>query len=86
MCDICKELVECPVGEKRRVSLGPIDLPPRDPYGYKLIDDGKYIYIDKWPDGHIDCGMYANYHDENNVRHGGGFDVQFCPFCGERLV
>ena len=87
MCDICKELVACPVGEKRRVTLKSDPLPPRDPYGHKLIDDGKVFFIDKWPDGHTNCGIYSHYHDENNVCHGGSVgDIRFCPFCGEQLV
>lgn len=86
MCDICKELVACPVGQKRSVKIGSMNLPPLDPYGHKLIDDGKEFFIDKWPDGHTECGIYGHYHDENHVCHGAGFDIKFCPFCGEQLV
>lgn len=43
------------------------------------------MFVDKWPNGHVDCGVYREVYDENGVHYGGGFDISHCPFCGEKL-
>jgi hypothetical protein len=66
MCDICKELVACPIGEKRRVL---IEDPGRvpiyydqgtktsiDAYGKKLYIQGPMFVIDKYSD-HTECSV-----------------------------
>lgn len=87
MCEKCRELVMCPVGEKRRVEVEHPDKSEiTDFYGKKLFIEPWVMFIDKWPDGKIDCGIYQRVYDENSVHYGGGFDLTHCPFCGERLV
>lgn len=98
MCDICKELVACPVGEKRRIL---INDPGRgmihnddgtktftDAYGKKCYMQGPLFVIDKYPDlSQTDCFIMTHIWDENNVNYGSGVsNIKFCPFCGERLV
>lgn len=96
MCDICKELVACPIGEKRRIL---IDDPGRgmiysneatetctDAYGKTCYKQGPMFIIDKYPD-HTECFIVNRVWDENNVHYGSGVDnIKFCPFCGEKLV
>ena len=98
MCDICKELVACPVGQKRRIL---INDPGRgmiynddgtktftDAYGKKCYIQGPVFVIDKYPDlKKTACFIVTHIHDENNVNYGSGVDnIKFCPFCGEKLV
>lgn len=96
MCDICKELVACPVGEKRIIL---IEDPGRgmvyndegkrtsiDAYGKKLYIQGPKFIIDKYP-YHTECFIYTHIWDENHVHYSSGVDnIKFCPFCGEELV
>lgn len=87
MCDICKELVECPIGEKRKVWF---QLPDKDTftdfYGRKFVIEGPWFVIDKYPD-HTECHIGGYYYDENSVGYGWGIDsIRFCPFCGQELV
>lgn len=87
MCDKCKELVQCPVGEKRRVA---VEEPPMgervDAYGKKLFISCWFMFVDKWPDGNIESGLYQDIYDENHVHYGGGITITHCPFCGERFA
>lgn len=87
MCVKCKPLTECPIGEKRRREF---DFPKKpnivDYYGRTLRIGPITMYVDKWPDGHTDCGIYQDCEDENNVQYGTGFDITHCPYCGEKLV
>lgn len=96
MCDICKELVACPVGQKRRILIedpgrGPIyyDDGKRttiDAYGKELYIQGPMFIIDKYPN-HTECFISTHIWDENSVQYGSGVDnIKFCPFCGEELV
>lgn len=85
MCNICKELVDCPVGEKRKVLINKIDN-FTDAYGHKFTTHGLTFVIDKYPDGTC-CFIMDNYVDENSVNYGFMVDqIRFCPFCGEKLV
>lgn len=87
MCDKCKALVECPVGEKRTVV---VETPKKpeivDHYGRVLHIGPVEMHIDKWPDGHADCFVGRDIHDDNDVAYGDGYDITHCPYCGERLV
>lgn len=96
MCDICKELVTCPIGEKRIIL---IEDPGHgmvydyygkktfiDAYGKKCYMHGPKFVIDKYPD-HTECFISTHIWDENHVNYGSGVDnIRFCPFCGEELV
>ena len=96
MCDICKELVACPVGEKRCIL---IEDPGRgmvyndegtkaftDAYGKICYIQGPTFVIDKYLD-HTECFIMTHIHDENDVNYGSGVhNIRFCPFCGEELV
>lgn len=96
MCDICKELVACPVGEKRNIL---IEDPSRgmifhddgvktftDAYGKKCYMQGPLFHIDKYHD-HTECSIGTHIWDENYVNYGSGVDnIRYCPFCGEKLV
>ena len=86
MCEKCKPLIECPVGQKRknivdREGEGKIT----DPYDRELTIGPVVMFVDKYPDGHVDCGVYREVYDENSVHYGGGFTISHCPFCGEKL-
>lgn len=86
MCEKCKPLAECPIGEKRRVEVEqPVKPEIVDFYGRTLTVGPIVMYIDKWPDGNTDCGIYQECHDENDVQYGSGFDINCCPYCGEKL-
>lgn len=86
MCHKCRELVACPVGEKRIVVVeNPVVSETVDYYGRRLFIDPVKMVIDKWPDGQIDCFIGQHICDENNVGYGSGVDISHCPFCGERL-
>ena len=86
MCEKCRELVACPIGEKRIVTVAPATVPETvDYYGRTLYTGPVQMFIDKWPDGQIDCFIGQDVHDENDVGYGGGFDISHCPFCGEKL-
>lgn len=98
MCDICKELAACPVGQKRRIlinnpGLGPIHNDQgtktfTDAYNKACYMQGPVFVIDKYPDHRkTECFIMTHIWDENNVNYGSGVDnIKFCPFCGERLV
>lgn len=86
MCEKCKTLVACPVGQKRRVDVDiPSDPEVTDAYGRKLFIPPVQIVIDKWPDSQVDCFLMQDVHDENNVGYGFGMEISHCPFCGQRL-
>ena len=86
MCHKCRDLVACPVGEKRIVVVeNPVVSETVDYYGRRLFIDPVKMVIDKWPDGQIDCSIGQHIYDENNVGYGSGVDISHCPFCGERL-
>lgn len=86
MCNKCRALVECPVGEKRSVVVEPALVPETvDYYGRRLYIDPVMMHIDKWPDGKIDCLIGQHVYDENNVGYGSGVDISHCPFCGQKL-
>lgn len=87
MCNKCEKLVKCPVGEKRKVE---VEAPPAgdivDAYGKKLHVGPWVMFVDKWPDGTIDSGLYQEVYDENHVHYGGGIIITHCPFCGEKFA
>lgn len=87
MCEKCKELINCPVGEKRKVE---VDFPDKsevmDAYNKKLFIKPWTMFVDRWPDGHIDSGLYQVIYDENCVHYGGGLTITHCPFCGEKFA
>ena len=86
MCHKCRELVACPVGEKRIVVVDtPVVSETVDYYGRRLFIDPVKMVIDKWPDGQIDCSIGQHIYDENNVGYGSGVNISHCPFCGEKL-
>lgn len=86
MCEKCRELAACPIGEKRTVTVEPAICPETiDYYGRRLFTDPVVMHIDKWPDGQIDCSIGQHVYDENNVGYGGYFDISHCPYCGEKL-
>ena len=87
MCEKCKELVMCPVGEKRRVEVDHHDKAEViDAYGKKLFVRPWIAFVDRWPDGKIYSGLYQEVYDENSVHYGGGLAITHCPFCGERFA
>lgn len=87
MCEKCRELVMCPVSEKRRVE---VDYPDKnqimDAYGKQLFIEPWVMYVDKYPDGHNESGLYQEVYDENHVHYGGGLTITHCPFCGEKFA
>lgn len=85
MCKICKELVECPIGEKRKVVIAKSDMLITDYYGHVNTDDGLTMYINRYESGYVECGMYRRHHDENNVYRSFDIDIRYCPYCGEKL-
>ena len=86
MCDKCRELVACPVGQKRKVNVEfPHELETIDAYGRRLHIEPVHMFIDKWPDGQIDCMIGQDVYDENNIGYGGGVSISHCPFCGQKL-
>ena len=87
MCEKCKELVMCPVGEKRRVE---VEYPDKeeilDAYNIKLSIKPWIMFVDKYENGKIESGLYRDICDENNVHYGGGLAITHCPFCGEKFA
>ena len=87
MCEKCRELVMCPIGEKRKVK---VDYPDRneimDAYGKKVFIEPWTIFVDKYPDGYNESGLYQEIYDENSVHYGGGLVIPHCPFCGEKFA
>ena len=81
MCDHCKKLIECPVGEKRK----------------SLIDEGvtytgSKVSIETVLDRDPREGLQAFIHmditeptTEGNLWSNYSFDINYCPFCGENL-
>ena len=87
MCEKCKELVMCPVGEKRIVEVEyPRDDKIIDAYGKWLFINPWTMYVDKYPDGHNESGLFQEVYDENSVHYGGGLTITHCPFCGEKFA
>lgn len=87
MCEKCKELVMCPVGEKRRVEIKhPTDGQVMDAYGKQLFIKPWVMFVDKYSDGRNESGLYQEVYDENNVHYGGGLTITHCPFCGEKFA
>lgn len=86
MCNKCEALVKCHVGEKRQVE---VEKPPVnqivDAYGKKLFVGSWIMFVDKWPDGKIDSGLYQEVYDENFVQYGGGLTITHCPYCGAKM-
>lgn len=88
MCNKCEALVKCPVGEKRVkvVENTPISTVV-DAYGKELFVGDWIMFVDKYPDGKIESGLYREVYDENFVQYGGGLDnITHCPFCGEKFA
>lgn len=87
MCEKCKELLMCPVGEKRKVE---VEYPDKkqliDAYGKYLFIKPWVMFVDKYPDGRNESGIYQEVYDENNVHYGGGITITHCPFCGEKFA
>lgn len=87
MCNKCEALVKCPVGEKRKVEVEKHRGEVVDAYGMKLFVGAWTMFVDKYPDGKINSGLYQEVYDENHVQYGGGLDtITHCPFCGERFA
>ena len=86
MCEKCKELIMCPVGEKRKVEVDyPAENEVVDAYGKKLFIEPWIMFVDKYSDGHIESGLYREVYDENFVHYGGGLVITHCPFCGAKM-
>ena len=83
MCNKCEELVKCPVGEKRKVA---VEAPPASDIGKELFVGPWVMFVDKWPDGKIDSGLYQEVYGENHVQYRGGITITHCPFCGEKFA
>ena len=86
MCEKCKELLKCPVGEKRKVEVQP---PYRaediDYYGKKIFAKPWVMYLQRWSNGEVDCSLYQDVYDENFVHYDSHINIAHCPFCGELL-
>lgn len=86
MCNICYELVNCPIGEKREVV---VETPKRsreiDYYGHVLTVEPVMMFIDKYAD-HTDCCIKQDVYTEDSVHYGSVFDITHCPYCGQRLA
>jgi hypothetical protein len=77
----------CPVGEKRLVEVAhPDKSQVIDYYGKQLFIEPWVMYVDKYPDGHNESGLYQQVYDENSVHYGGGLTITHCPFCGEKFA
>ena len=67
-----------------------VEFPPEavveDAYDRKLYVEPWIMFVDRWPDGHVDSGLFQNVYDENNVHYGGGLTITHCPFCGEKFA
>lgn len=71
MCDFCKELIKCPVGEKRQVELfGNGEGVDTDAYGHDLITAPLTMYIDKNNKDGWSCGIYQDVYTEDSVHYG----------------
>lgn len=76
MCNFCKELIACPVGQKRRAVL--CDYAENGSRG--LME----VVVDHYRD-HKDVFMHAEYAEENGWDRNMAAEIKRCPFCGARL-
>ena len=86
-CDICKELLACPMGSRRRVVIAEAKHPKFiDQYGRHFVSEDPLMTIDKYPSS-VKCFIRQSYCDENSVHYDFRIDgIKFCPFCGEYLL
>lgn len=86
MCDICKALIDCPIGEKRTVIIqSPENEEVIDAYGHTLTIGPVKMFVDKYKD-HADAGIFQDVKTEDSVQYGGGFAIKNCPLCGQKIV
>ena len=86
MCNICRPLLLCPGGERRKTEIElPISRETIDAYGRKLFFEPVLMNLRRWDDGQIDCYISQDVHDEHNIFYGWGIMISHCPFCGEKL-
>lgn len=86
MCNFCEKLVNCPIGEKRTVVVDTPEVKKTiDAYGNNLNIGEVIMFVDKYDD-HTDAGIYRDVYTDDSVQYGWGFEINHCPFCGEKLV
>lgn len=87
MCEKCKELAMCPVGEKRIVEVAfPVSSKLTDAYNKHVYVKPWIMFVDKYPNGEIDSGLFQEIYDENHVNYGSLLSITHCPFCGEKIA
>lgn len=75
MCDFCKELIECPVGEKRKAVLS----------GNEVGSFEMEIILDRYPD-EVDVFIHSEFTDlTTGCWHNIARDISHCPMCGKKL-
>lgn len=79
MCEFCKSIIECPVGEKRSVTLAEFD---NEYTGRKMRSS---MVKDKISEEKVNTFIHTEYADENSWQNIVIEDVLFCPKCGAKL-
>lgn len=73
MCNYCKELMECPVGEKRKGILMEGDFNSRTE-----------MVLDRYKD-HTEIFMHSEFTDKEGFWYNTSINITHCPICGEEL-
>lgn len=87
MCDICRDLITCPMGSRRETRA----TKPRysrftDYYGNRFTVDGPVMVIDRRPNS-TKCFIRKLHIDDNSVCYDFQINnIRYCPFCGENLI
>lgn len=77
MCDFCKKLIECPVGEKRNAVLACNTV---DGFNEKME-----IVLDRYPD-EVNVFVHSTFTEVGTGRwHNIVRNISYCPMCGMKL-
>lgn len=89
MCNLCEALVKCDKHHKAKVIINP-ERTYKDPFGMVWVDEPVYMEVNHDEDTlepyAFIFGGAAHRKETDGVSYGNkGFDIRFCPFCGEKL-
>ena len=73
MCNYCKELIECPIGEKRTSVI----MQGESNFKTEMVLDRYAV--------HIESFIHSEFIDKEGYWHNMSVHITHCPFCGTKL-
>ncbi len=80
MCETCKPILECPIGEKRSVALAGFN---NEATKRKM---SMHLVIDKYTAKDYEIFIHTSYTDSETWQNIVVEDVLYCPKCGSKLA